>query len=76
MSSHPQGIDLNPDSVDETQVRRIEAYVCDLCLSGAGGECHVPGCGFWIFDAPAGRELETLRRWRAHTELIEKERAA
>jgi hypothetical protein len=62
--------------VDDIQVRRIQAYVCDLCLSGAGGECHVPGCSFFIWDAPVGRELETLRRWRAHTELLEKEVAS
>jgi hypothetical protein len=26
--------------------------MCDLCLAGAGGECHVPGCAFWLNRAP------------------------
>jgi hypothetical protein len=58
-------------NTDEIQLRRVAAWVCDLCLAGAGGECHVPGCSFWLHDAPAGRELETLREWRVHTEMLE-----
>lgn len=27
-------------------------HICDLCLDGAGGECHVPGCILWINRAP------------------------
>ena len=30
-------------------------YVCAVCLSGVGGECHVPGCLFWMHDAPTER---------------------
>jgi hypothetical protein len=26
--------------------------VCTQCLDGAGGECHAPGCIFWINRAP------------------------
>lgn len=26
--------------------------VCSLCLNGAGGECHMPGCVFWMCPAP------------------------
>jgi len=25
---------------------------CDLCLDGAGGECHTPGCIFYLSTAP------------------------
>lgn len=27
-------------------------YICSLCLDGAGGECHMPGCVMWINQAP------------------------
>lgn len=43
------------------QLRRIEAYACEPCLSGAGGECHVPGCAFWMDDAPTGDFLAWLQ---------------
>ncbi len=26
--------------------------ICDACLDGHGGECHTPGCIFWIVSAP------------------------
>lgn len=26
--------------------------VCTLCLDGAGGRCHTPGCLFWITSGP------------------------
>lgn len=26
--------------------------ICELCMKGAGGECHTPGCLFWINRAP------------------------
>lgn len=31
----------------------FEVTICALCLDGVGGECHVPGCAFWMDDAPA-----------------------
>lgn len=33
-------------------VRRVTLLVCELCLAGDGGECHVPGCAFWMRRAP------------------------
>ncbi len=38
----------------------FEFDVCDLCLGNAGGECHVPGCVFWMDDAPIGALLRFL----------------
>jgi hypothetical protein len=38
-------------------VRRVEMYLCDPCLDGEGGECHVPGCSFWMSAAPVGVPL-------------------
>ena len=26
--------------------------VCGLCRNGEGGECHTPGCAFWMSAAP------------------------
>lgn len=34
--------------------------VCELCACGAGGECHVPGCAFWMHDAPTGDTLAAI----------------
>lgn len=34
-------------------VRRCDGVpLCDLCLDGAGGECHTPGCIMWLNRAP------------------------
>lgn len=41
---------------DEKQDVRVDYFVvgiCDLCRTGVPGECHVPGCMFWMCDAPA-----------------------
>jgi len=36
----------------EVNVRWYAVYLCDLCVAGAGGECHAPGCALWIKSAP------------------------
>lgn len=36
----------------EIPVRLVRLWLCDLCLDGAGGECHTPGCALWINRAP------------------------
>lgn len=56
---------MNP----EPTLRRIRVDVCDLCLSGAGGECHVPGCAFWMQDAPVGAFLLWMQEARRFTAL-------
>lgn len=30
----------------------VSLTVCAACLAGAGGECHTPGCAFWMNRAP------------------------
>lgn len=37
---------------NEPKVHTVEIRLCDLCLAGAGGECHVPGCALWLRRAP------------------------
>lgn len=35
-----------------TIMRTVELTLCELCLGGAGGECHVPGCALYLSRAP------------------------
>ena len=37
---------------DEPSVRQVTLMLCELCLEGAGGECHTPGCSLWMTRAP------------------------
>lgn len=41
----------------------VKVHICVLCLNGAGGECHVPGCAFWMNDAPSAEVAHVLRQW-------------
>lgn len=36
----------------EPTVTVVSIPLCDLCLDGAGGECHVPGCALYMKPAP------------------------
>jgi hypothetical protein len=42
-----------PDPVAEPTLHAVTCTVCSLCLEGAGGECHTPGCVFIYHDGPA-----------------------
>lgn len=61
----------------EPTVHKVTLWMCSLCLDGAGGECHSPGCALWINRAPdmslrdnpmvesidgVGFDCETLKR--------------
>lgn len=37
---------------DEIEIRTIQLDLCDLCIRGEGGYCHVPGCSMWMNRAP------------------------
>lgn len=39
----------------------LTIVVCYLCLGGLGGECHTPGCIFWMSPAPSAEQAERLR---------------
>ncbi len=42
----------------EPELKRVAAWICELCLGNSGGECHVPGCLFWLNEQPASlREM-------------------
>lgn len=36
----------------EPTLHRVVLTLCNLCLDGKGGECHVPGCALWMSTAP------------------------
>jgi hypothetical protein len=36
----------------EIPTRDVTLTLCELCISGAGGECHVPGCALYLNRAP------------------------
>ena len=38
--------------MDEPTTHEVTLILCSLCLRGAGGECHTPGCALWINRAP------------------------
>lgn len=40
------------ESTVEPKVLLVEIHLCELCLGGAGGECHVPGCALYLRRAP------------------------
>ena len=37
---------------EEPKVRPYKIWLCDLCVAGEDGECHVPGCALWLKSAP------------------------
>ena len=52
-----------PDARTQALLSKVTAWVCHLCLDGAGGECHTPGCLFWCHDGPAPADRgATLRK--------------
>lgn len=55
---------LPPDELN----RCNGVIICDLCLDGAGGECHTPGCVMWQSSAP---DLPLRRRIAAENGTVE-----
>jgi predicted HAD superfamily Cof-like phosphohydrolase len=33
---------------DEPQLRKLEIHVCENCIARKPGECHMPGCFYWL----------------------------
>jgi hypothetical protein len=46
---------------EATALQRIDAYICGMCLTSVGSECHVPGCIFWMHDVPTWDTAQALR---------------
>jgi len=40
---------------------KVTIGICDLCLGGREGECHSPGCVFWMCPAITAEQAEQLR---------------
>ncbi len=34
------------------KIKKIEIWLCELCLNGEGEECHTPGCALFLHDSP------------------------
>lgn len=44
---------MTPNADSEAySLARVTLDVCQACLLGKGGECHTPGCAFWMSQAP------------------------
>jgi hypothetical protein len=43
---------LAESDVSGAYLREVTLTLCLPCLSGAGGECHTPGCDLWLHRAP------------------------
>lgn len=48
------------EQLTESGLNIVTLTLCDFCLDGAGGECHVPGCALWMNRAP-----DVAIRWKA-----------
>ena len=50
-------------------LKRIEIVLCEACLDGIEGECHVPECAWFLRDSPGlaiPTELyEVKKEWEA-----------
>ena len=85
MSKHPK----HPRVASDPKVRRVIVSLCELCIAGAGGECHVPGCVLCrnrapdlplmpelIEDAPTLAAESDLAEMRARVEGIDVDEVA
>jgi hypothetical protein len=55
--------------VSEPSIVTLTIPICTLCLGGAGGECHVPGCCFWMCPAITPEQASHLRD-RAFIDIV------
>jgi len=37
---------------DNPRVHLVKIRLCELCLQGAGEECHTPACALWLHNSP------------------------
>ena len=42
----------------------VTLHLCEACIYGQGGECHTPGCAFWMSSAPDLSIREALEQVR------------
>jgi len=48
---------------DQPSIVTMELRICTLCLDGKAGECHSPGCMFWMCPAITAEQAQRLRDW-------------
>lgn len=52
------------------ELRHVALWLCHQCLSGAGGECHVPGCALWLNRAPDLPLEDKVTDLRQHDQYV------
>lgn len=60
----PAPVEEPPAGTPEAELRRVMLTLCKLCLAGAGGKCHIPGCALYLNRAP------DIALAAAHSELM------
>jgi hypothetical protein len=55
----------------EVVLYEVPLTVCWACLSGEEGECHSPGCAFFICPAPTAEQAERLLSAMANATCVE-----
>lgn len=40
-------------SCTSSKLHSVTLEICEPCIEGSGGECHTPGCAFWMRPAPS-----------------------
>lgn len=43
-------------------LEQVACLFCNLCLDGVGGECHTPGCIFWMSHGPVASIREVVKQ--------------
>lgn len=69
------GLDSEGLQAADPEVVMVTVPVCAPCLSGAGGECHSPGCAWFICPALDDEQAERLR-FHAERTRADRDRAA
>ena len=47
-----QALRLIRGTAQDLDITGYHVAICSPCLDGEGGECHTPGCLFWMCSAP------------------------
>lgn len=49
MSGDPLvSLGVGQTTATEPALRKVELWICEPCLNDEPGECHVPGCHYWL----------------------------
>ncbi len=60
----------NEKGMEEAKAESVLVWLCNLCLDGAGGECHVPCCILFMKDAPRVPIRELTIKTEKHNKTV------